>query len=51
MAGMVVAIASMLAINVVARRLTAEGNKLNELLDIEPDFMKPEGSTDAQNAE
>jgi len=51
MAGMVVAIASMLAVNIVARRLTAEGNKLNELLDIEPEFMKSEGPTSAKNAE
>ena len=36
MAGMVVAIAAMLATNVVGRRLIAEGNRLNELLEIEP---------------
>jgi biopolymer transport protein ExbB len=36
MAGMVVAIAAMLATNVVGRRLVAEGNRLNELLEIEP---------------
>ncbi len=36
MAGMVVAIASMLAVNVVGRRLVAEGHRLNELLEIEP---------------
>jgi len=47
MAGMVVAIASMLATNVVARRLTAEGNKLNDLLEIEPAFMRSEESRDA----
>ena len=39
MAGMVVAIASMLAINVVSRRLTAEGNRLNQLLEIEPEAL------------
>ena len=35
MAGMVVAIAGMLITSVVSRRLTAEGHKLNQLLDTE----------------
>lgn len=47
MAGMVVAIASMLAVNLVSRRLTAEGNKLNDLLDIEPEAQYMEEHANA----
>ena len=47
MAGMVVAIASLLAVNVVSRRLTSEGNKLNDLLDLEPSFKIEKDNCDA----
>ncbi len=47
MAGMVVAIASMLATNLLSRRLTTEGNRLAELLDLEPEGNERGGSAHA----
>ena len=47
MAGMVVAIAGLLATNLVARRLDAESNKLNDLLDLWQRKQTPAGGSDA----
>jgi hypothetical protein len=48
---MVVAIASMLAINLVSRRLTAEGNKLNQLLVIEPEAVADAAAGEEETAD
>jgi biopolymer transport protein ExbB len=40
MAGMVVAIASLPAINLVSRRLVAEGGKLHDQLDLQPEAVQ-----------
>ena len=45
--GWMAAIASMLAVNVVSRRLTSEGNKLNDLLDLEPESLTQEEASHA----
>ncbi len=48
MAGMVVAIAGLLAISMVSRRLDAESNKLNDLLDLWQRQQQAEGGSDAK---
>ena len=47
MAGMVVAIAGLLAISMVSRRLDAESNKLNDLLDLWQRQQSKPGDSDA----